>query len=576
MIANFLFLHGINYEYEKEYPFSTGDQYRKTYTPDFYLTDYDIYLEHFGINKEGKTPWLSEIEEKKYLEGIEWKRELHRQKGTKLLETYSWYNSEGTLLINLERILRQNGVKLREIDYIDVFERIFKDVGEKYFGEFIRLCSTFITLFKANGYHPNDLDRLTYKSAEYNTDFYRERTRLFKAIVKPILIDYQKMLTETGKVDFSDMILTATDIVNSGYKVHPYKYVIIDEFQDISIARYKLIKAIIEQTGAHLLCVGDDWQSIYRFSGSDLSVFTGFEKAFGYSQIMRIEKTYRNSQELIDSAAAFITKNPMQMKKALRSDKRLLTPLNFFVYQWKPYSAIAEAIETIIKKYGKDKSILLLGRTKYDKNTLMESTLFTTRRKESKDLLVYRNNPDVEIEFMTVHKSKGIESDNVIILNFNNSLLGFPNKIADDPILELTLSSADTFLYGEERRLLYVAMTRTRNEVFFVTDSTHPSEFLHDFEEDSNVVIKNIGVNDNVIPVACPMCKTGKLLIKGKKGASLKEEYLGITRRMNCGMSATVIAHINYKNITIQFEDGLIKNGVRMDDFMNGKVPHDA
>ena len=532
MIANFLFLNGVNYEYEKKYPFDTGDRYRKAYTPDFYLTDYDIYLEHFGINKEGKTPWLSEVEEAKYISDMEWKRECHRLNGTKLIETYSWYHSEGKLLSNLERMLHENGVKLREIDYLDVFSRIFNDVGDKYFHEFIQLCSTFITLFKANGYHPDDLDGLTYKSEEYKTEYHRERTRLFKTIVKPILIDYQKMLTETGKVDFSDMILTATDIVNSGFRIPAYKYVIIDEFQDISMSRYKLIKAIIQQTGAHLLCVGDDWQSIYRFSGSDLSVFTGFEQAFGFSQILRIEKTYRNSQELIDSAAAFITKNPMQMKKALRSDKRLSKPLNFYIYQNTPYTAIAAALDSIISKYGKTKSVILLGRTKYDKNILMESTLFSTRKKGTKELLVYRKNPDVEIEFMTVHKSKGLEADNIIILNFNNSLLGFPNKIADDPILELTLSSADTFLYGEERRLLYVAMTRTKNEVFFIAENTHPSEFMHDFEDDPNIVIKNVDFDESIIPVPCPKCKTGKLLIRRNERTG--KDFVGCTNYPHC------------------------------------------
>ena len=532
MIANYLFLHGVNYEYEKRYPLPTGDQFRKTYTPDFYLTDYDIYLEHFGINRDGKTPWLSEVEEEKYISDMEWKRGCHRLNGTKLIETYSWYNSEGTLLLNLERKLRENGVRLREIDYLEVFQRIFNDVGDQYFHEFIQLCSTFITLFKANGYHPNDLDGLSYKSEEYNTEYHKERMRLFKSIVKPILIDYQKMLADTEKVDFSDMILSATDIVNSGFQLPSYKYVIIDEFQDISISRYRLIKAIIEKTGAHLLCVGDDWQSIYRFSGSDLSVFTGFEEAFGYSQILRIEKTYRNSQELIDSAAAFITKNPMQMKKALWSDKRLSKPLHFFIYQSTAYTAIKAALDTIIEKYGKSKSIMLLGRTKYDRTMLMESTLFSTRKKGTKEYLVYIDKPDVEIEFMTVHKSKGLEADNVVILNFNNSLLGFPNKIADDPILELTLSSADTFLYGEERRLLYVAMTRTKNEVYFIAENNHPSEFMHDFEGDRNVVVKNVGFDESIIPVPCPKCKTGKLLLRRNENTG--KDFVGCTNYPHC------------------------------------------
>ncbi len=530
-IANFLFLNGVEYEYEKKYPFPSDDPYRKMYTPDFYLTDYDIYLEHFGINEKGKAPWLSQVEAQKYTEGMEWKRAFHKRNGTKLIETYSWYFSEGKFEQKLKALLFENGVELKEVDYKEIYSKTYKDISDKNFREFMQLCKTFITLFKANGYKPKDIDSLKYKTNEYNNPYYKERTRLFKKILKPILIDYNKMLEKSGKVDFSDMILDATDVVKSGFKIPRYKYVIIDEFQDISISRYKLVKSILDASGAHLLCVGDDWQSIYRFSGSDLGVFTDFEKYFGFSKIMRIEKTYRNSQQLIDSASDFIMKNPLQMRKALYSDKETFKPLNFYVYQDRVDSAIAVAIDEIIKKYGEEKNILLLGRTKFDKDALLQSKLFSARKSNGRDVIVYKKNTKVDIEFMTVHKSKGLEADNVIILNFNNTLLGFPNKIADDPILELTLSSSDTFLYGEERRLLYVAMTRTKNEVAFIMENLYPSEFLHDFEDDQNVVIKNIDCDGSIVPVNCPRCITGRLVVRKNEN---KKEFLGCSNYPHC------------------------------------------
>lgn len=542
-IANFLFINGINYEYEKKYPFPSDNPYRKSYTPDFYLTDYDIYLEHFGVNEDGKAPWLSEVEEAKYVAGMEWKREFHKKNSTKLLETYSWYNSRGILQDALTKMLKENGVEFKEANYRELYEKIFKDISNRYFKEFIRLCETFITLFKANGYKPDDLDDLQYKTDEYNNRYYKERMRLFKKVLKPILIEYNKMLKESGKVDFSDMILDATDIVNSGFKIPAYKYVIIDEFQDISVSRYKLVKAILEATGAHLLCVGDDWQSIYRFSGSDLGVFTDFEEYFGFTKIMKIEKTYRNSQELIDSASAFIMRNPFQMEKSLYSDKRTVQPLRFYVYQEKPYSAISVAIDEIIERYGKEKNILLLGRTRHDREVLIESHLFSVRKNNRKEVLVYKKNPDVNIEFMTVHKSKGLEADNVIILNFNNQLLGFPNKIADDPILELALSSADTFLYGEERRLLYVAMTRTKNEVAFIMNNDYPSEFLHDFENDKNVVLQNIDCDGSIAPVICPVCKTGRLVVRTNE--SNKNKFAGCSNYPHCTYTVNDISVLN-------------------------------
>lgn len=128
---------------------------------------------------------------------------------------------------------------------------------------------------------------------------------------------YEKNLSDNKSIDFSDMINTATEIVSGGHLVGDYKYVIIDEFQDISVARYKLVKAILDQTGAKLLCVGDDWQSIYRFTGSDISLFTNFESYFGYTKVMRLEKTYRNgagekATNLHFYTANSITKKPIQ------------------------------------------------------------------------------------------------------------------------------------------------------------------------------------------------------------------------------------------------------------------------
>jgi len=130
------------------------------------------------------------------------------------------------------------------------------------------------------------------------------------------------------------------------------------------------------------------------------------------------------------------------------------------------------AVDEIIQKYGAETNIMFLGRTRYELNSLLESNLFS--RGENKGELIYKENPSVPMSFMTVHKSKGLEAENVIILNFNNALFGFPNKIYDDPILELVLSTADTFLYGEERRLFYVALTRTCNEVFLITSQGRP------------------------------------------------------------------------------------------------------
>lgn len=213
-IANFLFMHGIRYEYEKLYPFESDDPKRKAYRPDFYLCDYDIYLEHFGVSKDFTVPWLSPVEEKKYLDGIFWKRDWHKENGTKLIETYSYYSSEGILLKKLEELLVENNIEFKPRDFTDIFSTVYASKSNKYFGEFIKLCCTFITLFKSNNYKIEEIENLRKKYlAEEKNEFLCERTNLFLDIIKILLSEYQNYLSKNNAIDFSDMINNAADMV---------------------------------------------------------------------------------------------------------------------------------------------------------------------------------------------------------------------------------------------------------------------------------------------------------------------------------------------------------------------------
>ena len=511
-IANFLFMNGINYEYEKLYPFESDDPLKKAYRPDFYLTDYDIYLEHFGISKDFTVPWLSPVEEKKYLDGIQWKHACHQEHNTKLIETYSYYSSEGILLKKLQEILEQNGVVLKARDFSDVFNTVYASKSNKYFSEFINLCCTFLNLFKSNNFKIEQIDELkkTYGESEPSA-FLCERTELFLNIIKIILSAYQNFLTSNNSIDFSDMINIASEKVEEGCEIIPYKYIIVDEYQDISKSRFNFLKAIVDKTNAKLFCVGDDWQAIYRFAGSDISLFTDFEKYFGYTKILKIEKTYRNSQNLIDEASHFVLQNPLQLKKQLRSDKKLDYPLVFWGYDEEPYKALEQAINKIISEFGINSSILILGRINHDKDILKKSGLFRFSMNNRKEVIDYVKVPEVQIDFLSVHKSKGLEADNVILLNFKNDKLGFPNQIADDDVLNLVLTNAEKYKFAEERRLFYVAITRTKNRTFVLTDNKNPSPFFKEFEESDSVCFVNIKKINQENQTSCPLCKTGTL-----------------------------------------------------------------
>lgn len=530
-IANFLFMHGVNYEYERLYPFESNDPKRKAYRPDFYLTDYDIYLEHFGISKNGNLPWLSSVEEKKYKEGINWKRNFHKKNGTKLIETYSYYSSEGILLKKLEELLLANGVKFKNRDFIDVFNTVYASKSNKYFSEFIKLCCSFITLFKSNNYRIDEIETLRQKYfSEENNLFLRERTSLFLYVIKTLLLEYQKYLSANNAIDFSDMINNAADKVVSGCDIYSYKYLIVDEYQDISKSRFNFLKAIADRTKAKVFCVGDDWQSIYRFAGSDISLFTDFEKYFGYTKVLKIEKTYRNSQQLIDEASRFIVKNPLQLHKELRSDKRLPCPLVFWGFDDNPKQVLQKAILKIVAEFGTDSSILFLGRTNYDIDIAKNTGLFMSVRRSGREMLEYIHMPELKIEFLTVHKSKGLEADNVVILNFKNDKLGFPNQIADDEVLNLVLTNAENYKFAEERRLFYVAITRTKNRTFVLTDNRNPSPFFKEFTVSESVCF--VSVRDRITDAQtnCPYCKTGVLLKVESGGKS----FVGCSNYPRC------------------------------------------
>ena len=537
MIANFLYLNGVKYTYERAYPYEPGDRYRKQYRPDFYLDDYDIYLEHFGITSDNKVPWLNEIEEKKYLEGMTWKRKTHEKHGTILIETYSYYNKTGTLHTELDNLLESQGVVYKKADYTAIYNNLLAEGKNSCFSEFKKLVQTFIGLFKSRGNLEDDFVLLGRAALKVENRFIRDRNNLFLSIVKPIFISYQEALNKSGQIDFNDMINMASSIVKSGKRNFNLKYIIIDEYQDISVSRFNLIKELKSNTKARVIAVGDDWQSIYKFTGSDIDLFTDFSKHLGYSEIMKIENTYRNSQELVDIAGKFVMKNPKQLKKNLTSNKRQSNPIIMLRYNREIGIAIKSAIEEIVVSNGENTKIMLLGRNNFDINVLDSNPEFEVYKKLKPVKIQYQKYPDVELFFLTTHSSKGLEADNVIIINLENKLLGFPNKIADDPILSLVLTDSDSFDSAEERRLFYVAITRTRNSAYLIVPDKNRSAFVEELVKTFNIkeVISSgeDSIQDNP---NCPTCQKGYLVLRGKL-----TKFLGCTNYPRCN---TIIKNI--------------------------------
>lgn len=527
-IANFLYLNGIEYEYEKPYPF--GDN---LYRPDFYLTDYDIYLEHFGVDENNRAQWLTPLNEQKYVEEIELKRETHKTNNTKLLETYSYYNRNNVLLEKLEEMLQNENVIFKPRDVKSIYTKVTDN--DKSFGkEITKLIETFINLCKSRQLNYDSITSLFSNRKKARNKFMLERQEIFLKFALQILKKYDYTLKELSEIDFNDMINQATDLIKINKPQYTYQHIIIDEYQDISYSRFNLIKEIRELSGAKLICVGDDWQSIYRFAGSDISLFSNFEKYVGKYEQLFIEQTYRNAQSLIDITSNYIQKNKKQIRKNPKSAKESLENPIKLVYYSKDNAedVFINEIQALIDKNG-NKPILVLGRHSFDINEFIKLTP-NSRIKyyERNDKLEIKGFDDIDIKYITVHKSKGLEADNVIVLNLKNHLLGFPNKMTDDPMLSLLLSDDEEYRFAEERRLFYVALTRTKNEAVLLIP-TDVSLFAEELLTDNDLI--HTTNNEKLSKTNCPYCQTGYLVIR--QNSVNNNQFLGCSHYPSCNQT---------------------------------------
>lgn len=539
-IANFLYLNGIEYEYEKPYPHG-----HIMYRPDFFLKEYNTYLEHFGIDENNQATWLTPFNEQKYVEEIQLKRETHKTYNTKLIETYSYYNRDNALIQKLKEILAAENIMLKPLDAKNIYTKV--SGNDKNFGkELKKLIESFINLSKSRRLDHHSLKTLYSDSKKPRNSFMLEREEMFLQFVLPILEKFDNTLKERNELDFNDMINKATDTIKISQPKYTYQYIIIDEYQDISFSRFNLIKEIRDLCGARLICVGDDWQSIYRFGGSDISLFSNFEKFVGKYEKLLIEQTYRNSQSLIDISSKYVQKNPKQISKSPKSKKEPLEdPIKFVHYKPEEIEiTFIDEIQNLVDKYG-NRSILVLGRHAFDINDLIKLRPESrVKYIERTGKLVIKGFEEIDVSYLTVHRSKGIEADNVIILNLSNHLLGFPNKMTDDPILSFLLNDEEEYRFAEERRLFYVALTRTKNEVILLIPK-EVSLFAEEIITDNNYVLSTI--NGTLNDTNCPYCKTGKLVIR--KNPSNNNQFLGCSHYPNCNQT--------FKNLEI-LEDTIL------------------
>lgn len=508
-IANWLYENGVEYEYEPDYEHKLPKSGRRDYCPDFRLTESGVYIEHFGVRRQrmpdGTDRLLTApfVDRDRYLADMAWKREVHATHQTTLIETYSYERQEGHLLVALAEKLAPH-VALNPRPAETIFENI---VALNQIDAFTQLLATFLRKFKSGGYSAADCEAKAQRLK------LGKRAKAFLAVFIPVLEEYQNRLG--GRIDFEDMILRAARYAETGRYVSPFRHILVDEFQDISQSRARLVKALKAQhPDVRIFAVGDDWQSIFRFAGSDIHLMRHFGHEFGGSfdgrsgihRTVDLGRTFRSIDQIAFAARTFVLKNPAQLSKQIIPAGVATQPVIKIVMTAKHEEALqlgevlaeisgsAEATETT--------SVLLLGRYRF-----LEPAMADLKRRF----------PRLRISFKTIHASKGLEADHVILLNADSGRMGFPSEIVDDPLLALVSPEEELFENAEERRVMYVAMTRARHTLTILASKSRPSAFVTELAEESSygmVRASGTPVNEH----QCGECGGRLLDVRGKDG----------------------------------------------------------
>lgn len=516
-ICTFLSMNNVSFRYEQPFPYETADRERRQYRPDFTIYFQQngqtvfVILEHFGIDAEGNVPvWFGDGQpggfagaNRAYNDGIVWKRACNQQHGIPLLETTSAMFQDGTIYEHLTNQLRQYNIPMRPLTEDEVFDRLVRR-NRKMEDALLQLISTFITLMKSNRSTRESIMEVIEKE---NANFpkFIERSRfMMDKILMPMFDEYQNTLLERKQVDYADLILQATDICEEGKWEKTYDVILVDEFQDISVDRFRFLQSLRHKFPlTKLYSVGDDWQSIFRFSGSDLTLFNEFEKYFGYTEKCKMEDTYRFGAPLIAISSNFIMKNPLQMPKQIRSnDESKKTYISLMEYV-SDSNVQLTLLQTIVNNIAHGESVMLLGRYNNDADFIPRQDVLEWKDgyKVSKVRIAGR-----EIPFHSIHSAKGLEADHVILVNCSQGGYGFPSTISDDPILGYLLSKPEDYPYAEERRLFYVAITRAKKSAYILYDTNCPSPFVNELSSDMN---RDVTAHT----LLCPMCQSSNLRI---------------------------------------------------------------
>lgn len=516
---------GLRIKYEYRYEIDTKDNEHRQYRPDFTIFDdaghVIAYLEHFGIDKEGNVPeWFGsgtskgwEAVNKKYQEGIEWKRRTHRMNRTKLLETksYEFLKYREDMPGYVLRMLKKAGIPVHPISERRKME-LMKIVSDRVDNRLRVFLEGYVSLMKANQIA---LEAVEAKIKKDSHSLHARNNFILNELVRPIYEAYEKKLRPSDDesqwaYDYTDMLYGCIKHNRELGVPHKYKYILVDEYQDMSKDKYDYLLSLrSSEPFTKIFCVGDDWQSIYRFAGSELTFFTRFEQKFdGKTEACKIEQTHRFGLPATEKSSRFILKNRSQRFKEVQPANCRTEIVSTLYSDDNPMAKVEDIVRGIPDK--KKICILVRNWDLFEELGLHEPV---KQRKPCSCKIVGRN-----VQCMTIHAAKGLEADYVLLYGCNNDTI--PSIVEDDPMLSYVLSEEESYEDAEERRVFYVAITRAKEKTIILHRRNFPSYFIED--------LGIIDLDYSGVIYTCPCCQRGYITKRKQAIAKNGNEYVTV------------------------------------------------
>lgn len=485
-IANTLFKQGVEYRYQ-QFAAWARDHTEREYTPDFTLPEYEISIEYYPPNHLRKRKdWYDRKPEIAELSQIYDDADGNRE----FITLHGEDHSSDSLSNILRAELNQAGVALDPIAdertlIRETYEhnKTFREI-ESHFVEFIKKA-------KSTGFESADLESIEDDTNPIVYHFSHAAAILYEA--------YKETYQQYNAFDYIDMIFEATDQLERGYAADQadYDHILVDEFQDLNLAQIEMVQAMLDcGSDSHLYAVGDDWQSIYGFKGARPEFFTNFEEFFSPSETTSLNINYRCPPTVVDASSALMKDRDEVVSKSLEAQSSAdamptvhhIAGTNDYHYE---QNAVRHICHLVIKSINEDDrspdEILIVARNQAGSPFIRDIS------KQLNELDIPVNQPG-GVRVTTAHKAKGTEAEHVIITNATAERTdGFPAVESTDSLTQLVDRSKDSE-FAEERRLFYMALTRTKDRLDVQTRAGQVSQFLGDISG---------FVDDEYIPLNC-------------------------------------------------------------------------